>query len=290
MPGFLYNYERFRREIENPVMKKSDPKASGKLKGMVSPFILRRLKTDVLRDLPEKLEEVSFSEMTDGQRKLYDAKVLLVRKEVEATDEQSFKTNKLQILSELTRLRQLCCDPSLVFADYKEGSGKLDSTMDLVERAIDEGHRMLLFSQFTTMLSTIAAQLDKKNIRYYVITGETPKSERLRLVENFNNGSIPVFLISLRAGGTGLNLTGADVVIHYDPWWNAAVQDQATDRAHRIGQTKVVTVYSMIAKNTIEEKIMKMQERKKDLADEVLSGETTGLSSLTREDLLEMLS
>lgn len=162
--------------------------------------------------------------------------------------------------------------------------------MDLVERAIDEGHRMLLFSQFTTMLSTITAQFDKKNIRYYVITGETPKSDRLRLVENVNNGSIPVFLISLRAGGTGLNLTGADVVIHYDPWWNAAVQNQATDRAHRIGQTKVVTVYSMIAKNTIEEKIMKMQERKKDLADEVLSGETTGLSSLTREDLLEMLS
>ncbi|MGN0907558.1 MAG: DEAD/DEAH box helicase [Bullifex sp.] len=290
MPGFLYNYERFRRDIELPVMKKSDAKASSKLKSMVSPFILRRLKTDVLRDLPEKLEEVSYSEMTEGQRKLYDAKVLLVRKEVEESDEQTFKTNKLRILSELTRLRQLCCDPSLVFEDYKEGSGKLDSTMDLVGRAIDEGHRMLLFSQFTSMLSVIAGELDKKNIRYYVITGETPKSERLRLVESFNNGSTPVFLISLRAGGTGLNLTGADVVIHYDPWWNAAVQDQATDRAHRIGQTKVVTVYSMIAKNTIEDKIIKMQERKKDLADEVLSGETAGLSSLTREDLLEMLS
>ena len=162
--------------------------------------------------------------------------------------------------------------------------------MDLIERALDEGHRILLFSQFTSMLELIEKRMDGQ-IPYFKITGSTPKEERLRLVDRFNSDtSIPLFLISLKAGGTGLNLTGADVVIHYDPWWNVAVQNQATDRTHRIGQTKVVTVYKMIVKNTIEDRIVEMQEAKKDLAEKILSGNETSLASLTKEELLEILS
>ena len=176
-----------------------------------------------------------------------------------------------------------------VAENYHGKSAKLDSLMDLMERAIDEGHRMLVFSQFTSMLELIERRMD--SIPYFKITGSTPKEERLKLMEKFNSDpSIPVFLISLKAGGTGLNLTGADMVIHYDPWWNVAVQNQATDRVHRIGQTKVVTVYKMIAKNTIEDRIVEMQEAKKDLAEKILSGSETSLASLTREELLEILS
>ena len=161
--------------------------------------------------------------------------------------------------------------------------------MELIDRAIEGEHKMLIFSQFTSMLEILAKELDRKQIEYYVITGATPKEKRLELVKKFNTNSIPVFLISLKAGGTGLNLTGADMVIHYDPWWNVAAQNQATDRAHRIGQTKVVTVYKLIAKGTIEEKIVKMQQDKAELANEILSGENGNITSMTKEDLLELL-
>ncbi|MGN0907561.1 MAG: SNF2-related protein, partial [Bullifex sp.] len=290
MSGYLRTYDAFRTEFEIPVMKEKNREASVRLQKLVSPFILRRLKSDVLKDLPEKLEEVSLCELTGEQRKLYDARVHLIRKDIENSSDEEFSKNRLMILSELTRLRQLCCDPSLCYENFMEPSAKLEATMELIERAIDEGHRMLLFSQFTSMLSRIAAELDRRHIMYFTITGATAKEERVRLVDAFNRGNTPVFLISLKAGGTGLNLTGADVVIHYDPWWNGAVQDQATDRAHRIGQTKVVTVYSMIAKDTIEEKIKELQESKKDLADEILSGEHVSLSSLSRAELLDLLS
>ena len=290
MPGFLYSHEKFRTEIELPCMKQPDSGALERLRKMTGPFILRRLKSDVLKDLPEKLEEISYSEMESDQRRLYDAEVLRVRKNIEDEEESEFRKNKVQVLSELTRIREICCDPSLVYENYNGKSAKLDSLMDLIERALDEGHRILLFSQFTSMLELIEKRMDGQ-IPYFKITGSTPKEERLRLVDRFNSDtSIPLFLISLKAGGTGLNLTGADVVIHYDPWWNVAVQNQATDRAHRIGQTKVVTVYKMIAKNTIEDRIVEMQEAKKDLAEKILSGNETSLASLTKEELLEILS
>ena len=289
MPGFLYSYEKFRTDIELPSMRNTTSVALDKLRKMTGPFILRRLKSDVLKDLPEKLEEVSYAEMESEQRRLYDAEVLRIRKNIEDKEEDEFRKNKVLVLAELTKIREICCDPSLVFENYQGKSAKLDSLMDLMERAIDEGHRMLVFSQFTSMLELIEKRMD--SIPYFKITGSTPKEERLKLVEKFNSDpSIPVFLISLKAGGTGLNLTGADVVIHYDPWWNVAVQNQATDRAHRIGQTKVVTVYKMIAKNTIEDRIVEMQEAKKDLAEKILSGSETSLASLTREELLEILS
>ena len=162
--------------------------------------------------------------------------------------------------------------------------------MQLIQSAIDGGHRMLLFSQFTSMLAIIQEQLEKEKIPYFVITGETSKQKRQELVKEFNNGDVPVFLISLKAGGVGLNLTGADVVIHYDPWWNLAVQNQATDRAHRIGQKNVVNVYKLIVKDTIEENILKLQEKKRELADQILEGEGLNGGSFTKEELMELLS
>lgn len=189
----------------------------------------------------------------------------------------------------MTKLRQLCCDPSLILENYHGEAAKLDACMQLIESAMDGGHRMLLFSQFTSMLEIIQRRLEEKKISYYVITGATPKEKRLQMVKEFNEGEIPVFLISLKAGGVGLNLTGADMVIHYDPWWNVAAQNQATDRAHRIGQTKKVTVYKLIVKNSVEEKIEKLQEAKKDLAEQVIDGETGQLGSMTKEDFLALL-
>jgi SNF2 family DNA or RNA helicase len=178
----------------------------------------------------------------------------------------------------------------LLFENYRAGSAKREAFIELVENAIDGGHRMLVFSQFTSMLALLESDLMKKEIEYYKITGSTSKEERLRLVNEFNGGTVPVFLISLKAGGTGLNLTGADIVIHYDPWWNVAATNQATDRAHRIGQTKQVTVYKMIAKDTIEEKILDMQMMKQELADAFVNGSGESLASLSTEELLELLS
>ncbi|MDE7066347.1 MAG: SWF/SNF helicase family protein, partial [Schaedlerella arabinosiphila] len=200
-----------------------------------------------------------------------------------------FSKNKMLILAELTRLRQICCDPSLCFENYKGEAAKLEACLQLIQSAIDGGHRMLVFSQFTSMLDILKEKLTGLGISYYTITGSTSKEKRLQMVKEFNEGDVPVFLISLKAGGVGLNLTGADVVIHYDPWWNLAVQNQATDRAHRIGQTKKVTVYKLIAKGTIEEKIQKLQEKKKDLAEQVIGKETGQLGSLSREEIMELL-
>ena len=209
---------------------------------------------------------------------------------LEDTSESEMKKQKIQVLAELTRLRQICCDPSLIFENYKAGSAKLQALIDLLSNAIEGGHRCLVFSQFTSMFDIIEPVLRKEGIEFYKITGSTSKEERAKLVKAFNNGTTPVFLISLKAGGTGLNLTGADTVVHYDPWWNVAVQNQATDRAHRIGQERIVTVYKLIAKGTIEEKIVKLQETKKELAEEILSGETGNLASMTRDELMELIA
>ena len=173
---------------------------------------------------------------------------------------------------------------------YDGGSAKREAAIELIKTAIDGEHKVLLFSQFTSMLELLEKDLQKNDIPYYKIIGDTPKEERLQLVRHFNDDDTPVFLISLKAGGTGLNLTGADVVIHYDPWWNLAAQNQATDRAHRIGQTKPVAVYKLIAAATIEEKIIKMQAAKKDLADAILSGTSESLASLTKDELMSLLS
>ena len=288
MPGFLYNYDRFRQDFETPISKNKDEVITARLKKMVSPFILRRIKQDVLKDLPEKMEEVRYARFDDEQQKVYDGQVVRMKKLIasSADDGQA----KIKILAELTRIRQICCDPSLILENYNGESAKKDACIQLIESAIDGGHKMLVFSQFTSMLEILKKELDERDIAYYVITGATPKEERMRLVHRFNDNEIPVFLISLKAGGTGLNLTGADVVIHYDPWWNLAAQNQATDRAHRIGQKSTVTVYRLIAKDTIEERILELQEAKKDLSDAILSGETTSLAQLSSDELMDLLS
>lgn len=287
MPGFLYTAPEFSSRYEVPIMKQHDEEATRKLAEMTAPFILRRKKADVLKDLPEKLEETQSQAMEEDQRKLYDAQVVRT-KELLSGAEPS-QEDKLRILAEITRLRQLCCDPSLLFSDYEGSSTKRLACKELVQRAIEGGHRMLIFSQFTSMLDLLAKDLEQEGIQFYILTGATPKAERMRLVNEFNSGDVPVFLISLRAGGTGLNLTGADLVIHYDPWWNLAVQDQATDRAHRIGQTRDVTVIKLIASDTIEERILKLQDTKQDLADAVLGAGGKSLMSLSKEELMSLI-
>lgn len=289
MPGFLYSYEVFKRDVETPIVKYDDKDAMMRLQRMVGPFIMRRLKSDVLKDLPDKLEEVRYVKFDKSQQTAYDAQVVHMQEMIAKQDDEDFNKNKMKVLAELTRLRQICCDPSLCFDNYSGESAKLDSCIELVQSAMDGGHKMLLFSQFTSMLEIIKGKLEAQGIAYYVITGETSKEKRIQLVKAFNEDEVPVFLISLKAGGVGLNLTGADVVIHYDPWWNIAAQNQATDRAHRIGQKKKVTVYKLIARHSIEEKILKLQETKRDLAEQVMSGELGQLGSMSRDELLELL-
>ena len=290
MPGFLYSYERFRRELETPIVKHKDENASARLKKMVSPFIMRRLKADVLKDLPDKIEEIRYAKLETEQQRLYDGQVIHMKNMIASQDADDFQKNKLQILAELTKIRQICCDPELLFEKYRGESAKRMACMELIKSAIEGEHKILVFSQFTTMLELLERDLEKAGISYYKIVGATPKEKRVEMVSAFNNDDTPVFLISLKAGGTGLNLTGADVVIHYDPWWNQAVQNQATDRAHRIGQMKVVSVYKLIAKGTIEEKIVKMQENKKNLADTILSGENGSIIQMSKEELMELLA
>ncbi len=290
MPGFLYGYDTFKKKFEVPIVKYGDEDAMKRLQQMVSPFILRRLKKDVLKDLPDKLEENRIVQFDEKQQRIYDAQVVHMQRMLAEQSSSEFGRNKIQILAELMKLRQICCDPSLCFNNYDGDSAKLGSCIDLIESAIDGEHRMLVFSQFTSMLDIISGELEKRGIEFYTITGATPKKERLELVRAFNENSVPVFLISLKAGGTGLNLTGADIVIHYDPWWNVAAQNQATDRAHRIGQKKKVTVYKMIVKNSIEEKIQQLQEIKKDLADSIVgAADGVNLAQLSQDELLSLL-
>jgi hypothetical protein len=289
MPGFLYSYEKFRKEMELPIVQNAEEDATKRLQKLVQPFILRRLKKDVLQDLPDKLEENMYVKLEGEQQKLYDAHVKRMQILLDKQSDKEFQTSKIVILSELTKLRQICCDPGLLLENYQGESAKMDMCIQMIQNAVENGHKILLFSQFTTMLEELSLRLEKENISFYTLTGATSKEKRARMVEDFNKNDVSVFCISLKAGGTGLNLTAADIVIHYDPWWNLAVQNQATDRAHRIGQKNVVNVYKLIAKGTIEENILKLQEKKRELADQILSGESMGSGSFTKEEILELL-
>lgn len=289
MPGFLYRYQRFRKDIETPVVKNQDRETMEKLQKMIQPFVLRRTKREVLKELPDKIERCMYAQLEGEQRELYQAHAQRLQMMLREQTDEEFKTSKIQVLAELTRLRQLCCDPALFYDKYAGPSAKLELCMELVANAVESGHKILLFSQFTTMLGRITRALEKRRISYYLLTGQTSKEDRAVMAERFNEDDTSVFCISLKAGGTGLNLTGADMVIHYDPWWNAAVETQATDRAHRIGQQQVVTVYKLVAKNTLEEKIIELQEKKKELAAQVLGGEGIGQTSFSKEELLKLL-
>ncbi|MDY2723877.1 MAG: DEAD/DEAH box helicase, partial [Coriobacteriales bacterium] len=289
MPGLLGSYRRFRERYEQPIVDGQE-EAMRRLQELVGHFVMRRLKSDVLVDLPEKSENVVYAHMEGEQLKLYRAHEQRLRESIVGKSTAEFARERIAVLAELTRLREICCDPHLVFDDYDDSSAKLSTILDLVETAIDSGKKLLLFSQFTSYLDIISTHLSEQGVAHYTITGATPKRQRLELVNEFNEDDTPVFLVSLKAGGTGLNLTGASVVIHADPWWNSAAEDQATDRAHRIGQTKDVMVYKVIAKDSIEERILALQETKSDLADKLINSEGLSLSSLTRDELVSLLS
>lgn len=339
MPGILGSYRRFRERFELPILS-GDQNAESKLQAFVGPFILRRRKADVLKDLPDKIENVITVQLQGEQRRIYAALEQKLRLTLNKQKDVDFKNEKLQVLAQLTRLRQACCDPRLLFDNVGEGvpqaakvisqvanspktfakpaeiesiareeltaqaqksarsaqqisSAKLDAIEELVESCQDAGRKMLIFSQFTSYLELIAERLRLRGVTYNVITGATPKKKRLELVDSFNSDDTPVFLISLKAGNTGLNLTGACVVVHADPWWNAAAQEQANDRAHRIGQEQDVNVYQIVAQDTIEERILSLQQSKSDLAarfvDSASSSGAPTISSLTKDDILSLL-
>lgn len=290
MPGFLGEYDYFKNNYEKPIVKENNEKIESTLSQIIAPFVLRRLKKDVLHDLPEKNEHIVYTHLSGKQNDLYQAQVQKLINQLHKQDEKDFKKQRLQVLAEITKLRELCCDPHLLYEDYRGKSAKLAATLELLENSLADGHKVLLFSQFTSMLDIIQKKLQKLGMATYVITGSTPKQKRQALIKEFNQLNSPaVFLISLKAGGTGINLTSADVVIHYDPWWNVAAENQATDRAHRIGQKHNVQIYKMVAKDTIEEKIIELQQNKARLAEEVLSGKEFTSGVLDKDDLLAIL-
>lgn len=285
LPGYLYS----KRKFQDKFIKVE--KGLEELKKLIRPFILRRLKNDVMSELPDKIEKRFLIEMTEEQKKVYKAYVDDVKIKMK---EKDFTTDKITIFSYLTKLRQLTLDPSILIEGYTGGSGKIDVTVELIQDFIKEKHKILLFSQFTSVLDSIKKVLESEGIEYFYLDGSTKASERVQLVNEFNESDkVKIFLISLKAGGTGLNLTSADIVIHFDPWWNPAIEDQATDRAHRFGQKNVVEVIKLIAKGSIEEKIIKLQESKKEIINEIMSGNYTNggfLSSLSADEIKELFN
>ena len=289
MPGYLGTRDQFAKRYEGPV-EAGEHDGRRLLRCAIGPFVLRRLKSEVLADLPEKTESVVYSQMSPRQRKLYLATQDRLALQVQHMDKGGPQgPERLKVLAELTRLRQICCDPRLCLDGYEGGSAKLETCLELVSQARDAGHRVLVFSQFASMLDLIGQRLSAAHVTWFQLTGRTSKEARERLVRRFQAGEADVFLVSLKAGGVGLNLTAADVVIHYDPWWNVAAQDQATDRAYRIGQRRDVSVMRLVVEGTVEEKIVRMQEAKRDLAASVLDGEEVRSLLLTRDDLLALL-
>lgn len=292
MPNYLYDENKFitryyRRLEEDPIIIEE-------LKKLVSPFILRRYKKDVIKELPNKIEKKLIIPMEEEQKKVYTAysehvKALIEKKVID----DEFKNSKIEILSYITKLRQIAIDPSLVMDKYNGASGKMEALLELVKNSIDEGHKILIFSQFTSALKNISKLFKINYISFNYLDGSTPSKERGKLVEDFNKNNTSVFLISLKAGGTGLNLTSADIVIHFDPWWNPAVEDQASDRAHRIGQKNVVEVIKMISEDSIEEKIVNLQEEKRKLIDSIMGEDIVlgeNLNSLTEDDIMFLFS
>lgn len=293
MPGYLGTAQDFRERYELPITREKDLKTQARLSRRLRPFLLRRLKQEVAADLPAKLEQVSYCELTPDQRAVYQQVIEASRKEVlEAVGAQGVAKSRMVVLTALLRLRQVCCDLRLLKLDGinpSSASGKLDLFEELLEEVIDGGHRVLVFSQFVTMLSILKDHLTAAGIEFCYLDGST--NNRGEVVGRFQKeNGIPVFLISLKAGGVGLNLTGADTVVHFDPWWNPAVEDQATDRAHRIGQTKVVTSYKLIARDTVEEKILTLQNRKREIIKATIGGEEEFAAALSWEEIQELLS
>ena len=287
MPGYLYSAHEFRTKYEMPLVKDGDKMTANTFRARIKPFMLRRMKRDVLTELPDKIENTIYAELTPEQKDVYSAYLAVARQQTKEYLEEGGQ-GRMKILSLIMRLRQICCHPVLFDENYKKDSAKLDLLLELISNARSAGHRVLVFSQFTSMLSIISEKLDEAECEYFYLDGHTPSKERSELSRRFNGGERDVFLISLKAGGVGLNLTGADTVIHYDPWWNPAVMDQASDRAYRIGQTKAVQIMRLAAKGTIEEKIIQLQENKRNLADDIVRVNTETFASLTDKEILSL--
>ncbi len=291
MKGYLLNHNKFKNKYEKQIVKNNDEKVLRELQKQITPFIMRRMKKDVLKELPPKFESKSLTELTKEQKKIYLAYLQKIKGEInQEISEKGFEKSRIKILAALTRLRQICCHPSMFLNNYSGNSGKLLYLQDVVKDAVESGHRILLFSQFTSMLKIIREHLNKEKINYFYLDGSTKKENRTEMVKDYNKGNNEVFLISLKAGGTGLNLIGADMVIHYDPWWNPAVEEQATDRAYRIGQENAVQVIKLITKGTIEEKIYEMQQKKKSMIDSVIKPGETMLSKMTEKEIKELFA
>jgi SNF2 family DNA or RNA helicase len=293
MPGYLGAAQDFRDRYEIPITRDRSAAVQTRLARRLRPFVLRRAKRDVAADLPEKIEQVSYCDLGDEQRAYYRQVLETGRREIlDAVNTNGLAKSRMLVLTTLLRLRQICCDVRLLKIAGAEQSappsGKVELFHELIEETLDGGHRALVFSQFTTMLGLLRQELDARAIQSCYLDGAT--KDRAAVVEKFQGDpGIPVFLISLKAGGTGLNLTGADTVIHFDPWWNPAVEAQATDRAHRIGQRKVVTSYKLIARGTVEEKILNLQARKRALTEAVLGGEEQFANALSWDEIRELI-
>lgn len=285
MPGFFGTLNKFNKRFNKNSM--DDTEVTETLRKMTAPFIIRRVKSEVLEELPDKIVTKMDCDLTKEQKELYLAFLADAKKQIENNMDMNKK--QFSILSALLRLRQICCHPGMFVEGYKGGSGKTELFMEVVEQAVASGHRILVFSQFTSMLEILKKELDKQNFTYFYLDGSIPTEERIDSVNRFNAGERQLFLISLKAGGFGLNLTGADVVIHYDPWWNPAVENQATDRAHRIGQDKIVQVIRLVTKGTIEDKILYLQEKKQNLVDNILQANDSVPDHLDMEEILQLL-
>ncbi|MDR1665231.1 MAG: SNF2 helicase associated domain-containing protein [Clostridiales bacterium] len=289
LPGYLYSAHKFNRLFEYPIVKDNDKSRMEKLKRQIAPFILRRVKKNVLTELPDKTETTLLAELLPEQKKIYLAHLKIAKGEFDAAAAGgNLDDNRMRILAQLTRLRQICCHPSMFAEKYNGGSGKLDLALETIQMAVESGHRVLLFSQFTSMLEILQRALERTPFRYFYLDGTVKAQNRIDMTTRFNAGERDIFLISLKAGGTGLNLIGADVVLHYDPWWNPSVMDQASDRAHRYGQEKAVQIFNLVAKDTIEEKIMDLQEKKRNLIDSVITEGGSFVNTLSEEELREL--
>ena len=292
MPGYLYDEKRFTTRYFRRL--EEGPEILEEIHKMVKPFILRRLKKNVIKELPDKIEKTMFIPLEDEQKIVYEtyseyAKDLIQKK----VENDEFKKSRIEILSYVTKLRQICLDPSVTMENYNGGSGKIEALIDILEESIEGQHKVLVFSQFTSVLKNIGKILNEKSMEYCYLDGSMTSNDRMKMVNEFNDGHKNIFLISLKAGGTGLNLTSADIVIHFDPWWNPAVEDQATDRAHRIGQKNVVEVIKLISSGTVEEKILELQNSKRELIDRVLSDDLSSdafVNRLNDDEILKLFN
>lgn len=284
---YLYNYRYFKSHYEAPIVKDHNEEVQSQLQKMISPFVLRRTKNEVLKDLPDKIENTVLVDFREDEKKLYLAHLAQANKLLQTLDGSK---DRIQILAMLTKLRQICCEPRIAFDDIKHKSSKMEACLNIIQTYKDNNKKIIVFSSFKSLLNLLADELDKNKTSYYMITGDTDKTDRKGLVDAYQNDDTTVFLISLKAGGTGLNLTAAEGVIHFDPWWNMSAQNQATDRAYRIGQKNKVFVYKLIMADSIEEKIQTLQAEKKDLADRFVEGNSGSITTMSGEEIMSLFS